>query len=197
MINIILGFIKISSGKAYINGEDMDSVSYSSWLSALSYIPQDKFLINDSIQSNIALGIDADKVDQSHLSNVISLANLEDLINSVPGGKDFVIGENGNKLSGGQRQRISLARAFYFNRELILDEATSSLDEETEAQIMNEIHALKGTKTFIIISHRPSTLSGCDRILEVKMDNLSTHKFMKVCAIILARGGSRVSKIKI
>ena len=113
LINIILGFIKISSGKAYINGEDMDSVSYSSWLSTLSYIPQDKFLINDSIQSNIALGMDADKVDQSHLSNVISLANLEDLINSVPGGKDFVIGENGNKLSGGQRQRISLARAFY------------------------------------------------------------------------------------
>ena len=81
-------------------------------------------------------------------------------MHSVPDGKDFVIGENGNKLSGGQRQRISLARAFYFNRELIiLDEATSSLDEETESQIMNEIHALKGTKTFIIISHRPSTLS--------------------------------------
>ena len=77
-----------------------------------------------------------------------------------------------------------------------MDEATSSLDEETEAQIMNEIHALKGTKTFIIISHRPSTLSGCDRILEVKMDNLSTHKFMKVCAIILARGGSKGLKDK-
>ena len=173
LINIILGFIKVSSGKVYINGRDMDSVNYSSWLSTLSYIPQDKFLINDSIQSNIALGIEKDNIDQSHLNNVINLANLEDLIASAPDGKNFVIGENGNKLSGGQRQRICLARAFYFNRELIiLDEATSSLDEETESQVMNEIHALKGTKTFIIISHKPSTLLGCDRVLEVNNGQL-------------------------
>ena len=117
LVNLILGFLEDYDGEILFNGGTMKKVSYGDWLQYLSYIPQDKFLINDSIKSNIALGIDQENINLNLLQDSISLANLDDLVSSLDDGEDFIIGENGNKLSGGQRQRICLARAFFISIE--------------------------------------------------------------------------------
>ena len=95
-----------------------------------------------------------------------------DLVNQLPDGIDTIIGERGVRLSGGQRQRVALARAFYHNRSvLVMDEATSSLDHETEQEITNEIENLKGKKTLIVIAHRLTTVQHCDHIYKLKPDH--------------------------
>ena len=108
-------------------------------------------------------------VDKKQVESAIRKSKLEDLVISLPEGIKTKIGENGVRLSGGQRQRIALARAFYHNRSvLVLDESTSSLDYETEREIVNEIQELKGNKTMIVVAHRLNTLEHCDRIYKIE-----------------------------
>ena len=118
-----------------------------------------------TIKENIALGLDDSHIDDARIAEVISISQLSEFIDSLPDGLDTIVGENGVKVSGGQLQRVGIARALYFDPEIIiLDEATSSLDNRTELKFMESIQALKGKKTFIISAHRLSTIENCDEI---------------------------------
>ncbi len=125
--------------------------------------------MDDTIRNNIAFGVESDKISDEQVLRAIDGAQIKDYIAALPDGINTEIGERGVKLSGGQRQRIGIARALYFNPEiLVLDEATSALDNDTEKAVMEAIDSLAGTKTLLIIAHRLSTIKNCDVIYEIK-----------------------------
>ena len=168
LLDILLGLIKVNSGEILLNGKDLDK-NLHEWKSHVAYIPQNIFIIDDTVTRNIALGVPDHLVDSTKLKNSINQSKLSELIKQMPEGLNTLLGEAGIQLSGGQRQRVALARAFYHNRDiLVMDEATSALDNETEAEIVNEIKSLKGDKTLIVIAHRLSTIKYCDYIYRVE-----------------------------
>ena len=125
----------------------------------------DIFLSDSSIRENIAFGIPEDKINEDQISKCIKLANLDELLGTLPDGINTIIGEKGLQLSGGQRQRIAIARSLYNDPSiLIFDEATSALDGLNERLIMDSIHSLSGQKTIILIAHRLNTIKKCDLI---------------------------------
>ena len=139
----------------------------------VGYIPQSIYLIDESIRDNIAFGIDADKIDEKRLWEVLEEAQLKEFIEELPKGLDTTIGDRGVRLSGGQRQRIGIARALYNDPEiLVFDEATSALDNDTEAAVMEAINSFHGKKTMIIIAHRLNTIEKCDIIYKVENEKL-------------------------
>lgn len=173
LINLILGLLEPSQGSVLVNDRNISS-GLDRWWDLVAYLPQEIFLIDGTIQENIALGIPDKLVDDTLINDVINKVALEPLLDSLPTGKDTRIGERGIRLSGGQRQRIALARALYHERQvLILDEATSALDQKTERQIVSHIKNLKGEKTIVVIAHRLTTLEACDQIYEVHQGILS------------------------
>jgi ABC-type multidrug transport system fused ATPase/permease subunit len=137
-----------------------------SWQAALGYVPQQIFLIDDSVSANIAFGLPPEKWDHAAIERAARIANLHDFIMAeLPQGYETRVGERGVRLSGGQRQRIGIARALYRNPEvLILDEATSALDNLTERAVMEAVHNLRHAKTVIMIAHRLTTVRNCDKI---------------------------------
>ena len=139
------------------------------WRSNLAYLPQDIFIIDETLRKNIALGDDDIEINDDRLYEALSQARLSELVGEMPDGVNTILGERGVRLSGGQRQRVALARAFYHERNiLVMDEATSSLDHETEREIVEEIKHLKGKKTIIVIAHRLSTVQFCDHIYRLE-----------------------------
>ena len=143
------------------------------WLNNFAYIPQQIFLLDDTLKHNITLGIENDKIDDEKIKKVLQMARLDQVVLDLPEGIDTVIGENGVRLSGGQRQRVALARAFYHERDIIImDEATSSLDNETEQEVIRSIQTLHGIKTLIVIAHRMSTIQYCDVIYKLEAGKL-------------------------
>lgn len=147
-----------------INGRNIDDV-LPEWQRSVGYIPQDIYLIDDTIKANIAFGVKEDYIDYDQVMTVLEISQLDELICSLPNGIETVIGERGVKLSGGQRQRIGIARALYHNPQiLVMDEATAALDNATEKAFMKAINNLKGEKTLIMIAHRLSTVKDCDII---------------------------------
>ena len=167
LADILLGLIEPTSGKIFIDSNSLNNVK-NQWQQTIGYVPQDVYLLDDSLKNNIAFGIEEKNIDKKMLDNAINLAQLNDFIEELPKGVDTVIGERGSKLSGGQRQRIGIARALY-NKPgiLIFDEATSALDVKTEKDLVNAIHSLKGKITMIVIAHRMSALESCDRIINL------------------------------
>ena len=175
LINMICGFIVPNKGKVLIDGNDIEE-NIRGWRSILGYIPQQTYLFNGSIKENICFS-ENDLIDEKLFNQAVDMAQLRDLINLSPQKEDTQVGERGILLSGGQIQRIALARCLYNNPEiLILDEATSSLDEINEKKILDSIRLLKGKKTIIIVSHRDSTLSFCDRIFHLNKNKLTEKK---------------------
>jgi ATP-binding cassette, subfamily B, bacterial PglK len=169
LINLLLGLLEPTDGKILIDNLDLKS-NIRSWQNHIGYVPQDIFLIDDTLRNNIAFGIDSNDIHSLNLEKAIELSQLSEYINSLPKGLDTYVGERGVKISGGQRQRIGIARALYNNPEIIvLDEATSSLDGSTEAVLMSAVNALQGIKTIIIVAHRLSTIKDCEYIY--KLDN--------------------------
>lgn len=167
VVDIILGLLKQQSGQVLVDGKDV-LTNYHQWLSMIGYIPQMIYMLDDTIRANVAFGIAADEVSDAQVWRALEEAQLKEFVETLPEGIDTTIGERGVRLSGGQRQRIGIARALYTNPSLlILDEATSALDNETEAAIMESIHALHGKKTLIIIAHRLSTIEECDIVYRV------------------------------
>lgn len=168
LADIILGLLTPQHGIFYLDGVDVTN-SMSQWQKHLGYVPQSIYLLDDTIENNIAFAVPEGEIDEERLENAIRDAQLCDYINSLPEGVKTVVGEGGVKLSGGQRQRIGIARALYTNPEvLILDEATSALDYETEQAVMDAIDNLGGKKTIVIIAHRLTTIRNCDYVYEVK-----------------------------
>ena len=164
LIDIMLGLLEPQSGSVLINGRSFDDVKQS-WQKTIGYIPQTIFLMDDSLRRNIAIGIADNEIDELAIHEALKSAQLEDFVASLPEGLDTVVGERGVRLSGGQRQRIGIARALYHRPSvLVLDEATSSLDTETEHGVMKAVQALQGDKTVIIVAHRLSTVEYCDRL---------------------------------
>lgn len=168
LLDSLLGLLEPSKGSILFNGESIHS-QLSSWRDHIAYLPQQIFIIDDSLRNNIALGISSNQIDDLKVMDAIRKASLHDLYDQLPLGLDTILGERGVRISGGQRQRVALARAFYHDRDvLFMDESTSALDTETEEEIMREILYLKGKKTLIVIAHRLNTLRHCDRIYKLK-----------------------------
>ncbi|HAR62503.1 MAG: hypothetical protein DKM50_02650 [Candidatus Margulisiibacteriota bacterium] len=168
LVNILLGLLYPQSGDISIDGLSIYS-NLANWQSNIGYVPQDIYLMNDSIRCNVALGINDEKIDTDMVNRALTLANLDALIAGLPDGINTRVGENGIMLSGGQKQRIGIARALYTNPSVIVfDEATSSLDSETENAIQKSIDNLAGEKTIIIVTHRLTTLKNCDVIYRIE-----------------------------
>ena len=175
-VDILIGLLTPSSGNILVDGKIINK-SIISWQKKIGYISQDIHLIDDSIINNISLGIEEHEINLERINSVINSAQLESFINKLPKGIETHVGDKGVQISGGQKQRIGLARALYHNPEiLILDEATSSLDNETETEVMKAIELLSENKTIIIIAHRYSTLSFCDRTFELINSNFKEVK---------------------
>lgn len=168
LADIILGLLKPDSGSIFCDDTDIYD-NLNGWHKFLGYIPQNIYLIDDTIRNNILFGISEAEADDAKVWKALEDAQLADFIRSLENGLDTVVGERGVRLSGGQRQRIGIARALYNNPQiLVLDEATSALDTETETAVMEAIDALHGNRTMIIIAHRLTTIRNCDFIYEIK-----------------------------
>lgn len=168
LLNILLGLLKPTEGKVFVDGEDIFG-NIRSWQKLIGFVPQDIYLCDDTIRANIAFAIDEENVRDESIWEVLKLSQLDDFVRSLPKQLDTYVGERGIRLSGGQRQRIAIARALWNNPEiLIFDEATSALDNETEKEISNSIEKLSKKKTIIIVAHRLTTLKNCDSVFKLK-----------------------------
>ena len=168
LADIILGLHKPTRGKVLADGKDI-AENPEWWSSLLGYIPQFVYLCDDTIRANVAFGEDRKTVDDEWVWQCLERAQMKEFVESLPEGLDTVTGENGVRLSGGQRQRIGIARALYTRPQfLVMDEATSSLDGETEHAIVEAINKLSGDITILIIAHRLSTIENCDMVYRIE-----------------------------
>lgn len=175
-VDLILGLLSPTSGNVTCDDLPISS-NVKAWHKNISYIPQDIFLVDDSIKNNVAFGIDPREVKDDEVWKALDEAQLADFVRSLPKQLDSQIGEKGVRLSGGQRQRIGIARALFRNTQIIVfDEATSALDYQTEGEILKTVNGLRGSKTLIIITHRLNTIQNCDRIYEIKEGKMTCIK---------------------
>jgi len=168
LVDLLNGLLKPTKGTIKVDDRNIEEF-ITSWQLSIGYVGQEIFLIDDTIRANIAFGIEEEKIDHNKINQVLKASQLSKFIRELENGVETRVGDRGIQLSGGQRQRIGIARALYHNPSvLIFDEATASLDDQTEKQVMRSIYNLKQNKTMIIIAHRISTLNQCDKIYEIK-----------------------------
>jgi len=169
LTNVFLGLLRPSSGEIHIDDHLLNENNVSDWQQMVGYVPQDIYLLDDTLRRNIAFGVEDSQIDDDRVISVLRMAKLEGLVAQNKSGIDLVLGERGARLSGGQKQRIGIARALYNDPQvIILDEATSALDNKTEKEILNTLKPLQGDKTFLIIAHRQTSLDLCDKVYELK-----------------------------
>jgi ABC-type bacteriocin/lantibiotic exporters, contain an N-terminal double-glycine peptidase domain len=170
LIDIILGLLEPHQGELRVDGVIINRANVRAWHRTVGYVPQQIFLSDESIASNIALGLPPEAIDMDAVHRAAKQANLHDfIVSDLPRGYQTEVGDRGIRLSGGQRQRIGIARALYHNPSvLVLDEATSALDQETERQVMAEVARLAQSITVVMIAHRLSTLENCDEIIRIE-----------------------------
>ena len=177
LVNILIGLLNPTKGEIKVDNKLLDASNLKAFQGHIGYVPQDIYLIDDSIKNNIALGIHSNEISSKRLDKSIKDSQLSKFINSISEGIETMVGERGVKLSGGQKQRIGIARALYNDPDiLVLDEACSALDIEIEKEVMKSINFLKRQKTIIIISHRHSSLIECDKIFEMESGQLNEYK---------------------
>ncbi len=165
LIDILIGLLPPTLGKLKVDNKSLNIHTVPEWFKHIGYVPQDIYMIDASIASNIALGVNSDKIDYHQINRVLKQTNLYAFVNTLADGYNEIIGEHGIKISGGQKQRIGIARALYHAPDvLVFDEATSSLDGVTESKIMDSVYKLSKDKTIVIIAHRMSTIKNCDII---------------------------------
>ena len=168
LADLILGILTPDSGYVLYNGEPIHH-NFNKWCSNVGYIPQQIYLLDESILANVAFGVYTNDIDEEKVWRALEQAQLAEFVKTLPDGLYTVVGDRGIRLSGGQRQRVGIARALYEDPSiLILDEATSSLDDDTERAVMEAVLGFQGNKTMIIIAHRLSTIQHCDIIYRVE-----------------------------
>jgi len=173
IMDIVMGLLDPTEGLFLVDGKIVSKKNMRNWQRIVSHVPQVIFLSDASIEENIAFGIPVDEIDHNRIKSVAKMAQIDELIESLPKKYKSLIGERGVRLSGGQRQRIGIARALYNNAEIIIfDEATSSLDTETERVVMESINSLSKNLTILIIAHRITTLKNCDVIISLENGNI-------------------------
>ena len=165
----MVGLLLPVAGTFTVDGTPITAANAASWRRKVAYVPQDQFLYDDTITSNIAFGVATDRIDAQRIRDAARIAQIDTFIaHDLPDGYETVIGERGVRLSGGQRQRIGLARAFYRQPEvLLLDEATSALDGITEEAVMSALRDELPHLTVIMIAHRLSTVKFCQCIYQI------------------------------
>jgi len=165
LVDVLLGILIQDQGKVSISGlSPKDAIQ--KWPGAIAYVPQNVTIMNGTIRENVALGFDPDEFTDAYVLEALEHAQLTELVNQLPEGLDTQVGERGTKLSGGQRQRIGIARALFTNPFLlVLDEATSSLDGQTESDFSEAIKRLHGEVTVVLIAHRLSTIRNADHVI--------------------------------
>jgi ATP-binding cassette, subfamily B, bacterial PglK len=171
-LDCLMGLVEPTNGNILVDGKDIFT-NLRKWHRKIGYVPQSIYLIDDTIKNNIAFGEDFEVIKQNNIDSSLKDAELFNLINKLPEKENSIIGEKGAKISGGERQRIAIARSLYINPEIIIfDEATSGLDLDTENKIINSINKLSIDKTIIMVSHRKSSLKNCNKIYEIKKENM-------------------------
>ena len=170
LVDLLLGLYQPTKGEILIDGRPLTTALVPAWQATIGYVPQDIFLIDDTIARNIAFGLPDNEIDPSRLREACAIAQILDFIETeLAAGFDTIVGERGIRLSGGQRQRIGLARALYRRPSLlILDEATSALDMATEAKLLDALRSLAGKLTMVVAAHRLSTVAGCDQLIDLR-----------------------------
>jgi ABC-type multidrug transport system fused ATPase/permease subunit len=169
LMDLIAGLLTPTSGKVTIDGILLEDANRAAWRTRIAYVPQSTFILDASIAENIAFGVPRAAIDARRLIEAARLAQLEELIEGLPGGYDHRVGERGVVLSAGQRQRIGIARALYRDRPvLLLDEATSALDEAAEVGLIATLVALRGRCTVILIAHGSRMVRSCDVVFELE-----------------------------
>jgi ATP-binding cassette subfamily C protein len=164
LIVIILGLLVPDSGRVSVDDADI-MTDISGWRGRIGFVPQQIYLLDDTMRRNIAFGLQDTEIDDAKIAEAVRLAYLKDVVAGLHDGLDTVIGEQGTRLSGGQRQRVAIARALYRDPDiLVFDEATSALDTVSESEITRAIETLSGDRTVLFIAHRLSTIKNCDVI---------------------------------
>ena len=172
-VDIMLGLLKPQNGEILINGNLIDDYG-SKFTGNIAYVPQEPIILDDEIVTNITLETDKKNVNYEKLQYSITKANLDEVVEKLPNKLETKVGDNGVRLSGGQNKRLALSRAFYHGKEIIMiDEATSALDFKTESLIAEEILAIKGKTTIVIISHSKNILKYCDKIYSIQNKSIS------------------------
>ena len=172
LLDILMSLLTPTLGELIIDNNIITKYNRRSWQLNISHVPQSVYLADNTIQENIAFGVEPEKIEEHKINNAAERAQILEFISDLKKRNKTYVGERGVQLSGGQRQRIGIARALYKNSDvLIFDEATSSLDTQTEQKIMEEIDQLKDNKTVFIVAHRITTLKKCDRIIRINKDH--------------------------
>jgi ABC-type multidrug transport system fused ATPase/permease subunit len=179
LIDLLLGLHRPTSGRVLIDGQPLTPELIPSWQATIGYVPQELFLIDDTIARNIALGVPDNEIDNARLREVCAMAQILDFIETeLRDGFQTTVGERGIRLSGGERQRLGLARALYQKPSLLLlDEATSALDTATEAKLIEALRNLSGKLTIVTVAHRLSTLANCDKLINLVNTHLAPIPF--------------------
>jgi HlyD family secretion protein len=165
LLDLLLGLLPPSSGAVTAGGTQITQVNLAQWQAQIGYVAQHIYLTDDSMLSNISFG-NPGSSDRQLAMNAAVMAKIDTLIESLPGGLDFGVGERGAMLSGGQRQRLGIARALYRQPSLlVMDEATSALDSITERDIMNTVADLTVQATVVLVAHRVSTIRYADHVI--------------------------------
>ena len=173
LVDVLMGLLLPQSGDITVDNVSVYD-NLRAWQNLIGYVPQSIFLIDDTLERNIAFGVPDNQIDRQRLQKAVAAAQLTEVVEGLPMGLDTTVGERGVLLSGGQRQRVGIARALYHEKEiLVFDEATAALDNETENLITDATKALSGSKTIIIIAHRLSTIEHCDRIYRLEQGSIT------------------------
>lgn len=177
VVDLILGLLVPDSGDLVTDGTKINLENIRAWQKNLGYVPQHIFLSDASVAENIAFGVEKDQIDQDAVERAARIAQLHEFVaTELSDGYATFVGERGVRLSGGQRQRIGIARALYYNPEiLVFDEATSALDNLTEQALIEAVHNIGRSKTVIMIAHRLSTVKECDTIFLLEAGNLAAQ----------------------
>lgn len=177
LFDIVMGLLEPTRGQILVDGIPLTAAERRAWQAHIAHVPQTIFLVDASIEENIAFGVPREQIDREKVRQAAQRAQIAQFIELLSGGYATAVGERGVRLSGGQRQRIGIARALYKNADVIvLDEATSALDSATEEAVMKVVRELSADLTILVIAHRLTSLKDCHRIIE-----LGESRLKRVC----------------